>query len=471
MSVLDQNISKRMKEGDHDVGTMAKDAAGIIEEAAATKPSLKRKNRGETNARGKTNKNRRSNSRNWNRRRQKKVIRNLQEDLVFKTQEKSPIPVILLTPEQSEHIAKCAIVVELMKVVKNNAQVQSSWKRIQEGEDFSTTSTGHIVAWADDIINAKATHKQTYGPKNFRIVGDLEGIDYHGRQVLLATWNGKKQFKNNEQTSFSLQLLDAIRAIKKSVLKKPGQSHHKSCGEHYGHGSHASYSRITDENQRTSVRRYSTKSTKNLSKKVKALLAGRTVEEVDNQHMDHVAGQVKLGMESIREAYGPAKGTDVVHSGTVMNTAIVEGGLTVNPKLKEHVELVGDTKFPAVFLNFNAETKDLHMECDTSMTLIFVPLQEFLSMGEKSGTFFQFHLSDHDVIEVEMGVGMAIFFSGFFLTHRQVRKEGASDMANVSAFGSKPFFDNMRQTVGRQLEESDSQFLEIVHQKDWMFLA
>ena len=412
------------------------------------------------NRRGRNNRKRRgpSSARNCNQRHTKQQVMEIQDEMVFQTDKKSPIPVVLLTPQQSAAIASCAMVVELVDVERKGRQILSRWRKVDVGEDFSTKGTGHIVTTCADVFQAKVSDKKhPYAPKNFRVVGDLPGANHGGTQVMLASWNTKKQFKkvNRNNLTFGPELLEEVEAIKPSCLKQAGVSHHKSHGCHYGYGSHASYDSVEAEENLSSVRTYARKS--NVTQKGQRIIGDRTAAQLDEEHKEFLEQTVDDGIEVIISAYHSAKGGNIVASGAVINKSIIQGGHILNPGLKKNVDLLSG-HFPAEFINEDAATEEVHTECDSSLTLIFVPWQEFLFEADGSEketqAVFEFHLLG-EVVQVEMGVGMAIFFSGFFLPHRQVRKKSAGKMINVSTYGSKPFFDSMRQTVQRQMNELD----------------
>jgi hypothetical protein len=384
------------------------------------------------------------------------VINKAQDDLIFKTEQKSPIPVVLLTPEQSKAIADCAMVVKLVNVTKDGTQIISHWKKVAKGDAFSTKRTGHILTTYGDIFEAKERSKtHPYAGKNFQVVGDLPCTEHAGTQVLLASWNSKKQYRkvNRNNLTFGRQLLDEVDAIKPSILKQAGISHHQSHGRHYGYGSHASYDAIEAEENLSSIRIYAQKPT--ITKKGQRIIGDRTAAELDQEHQEFLDETIRVdGIDCIASAYHSAKGPNVVTSGTLLNRAAVEAAHILEPGLKKNVDLLSGY-FPAEFINEDAETKAVHSESDSSLTLIFVPWQEFLVEADGSEkaaqAVFEFHL-EGEVVRVEMVVGMAIFFSGFFLPHRQVRKSNAGKMVNVSAYGSKPFFDNLRKTIQRQMD-------------------
>ena len=114
------------------------------------------------------------------------------------------------------------------------------------------------------------------------------------------------------------------------------------------------------------------------------------------------------------------------------------------------------------FLNFNlclnAQTMDVHTECDASYTVIAVPNQiprKFPAKKKNKGNF-ELRIDDNRTFVIPMVIGTSFIYSGFLLSHRQQilnEDENIPPFVNTVSYNSKRLFENMLQSFRRYLGE------------------
>ena len=114
------------------------------------------------------------------------------------------------------------------------------------------------------------------------------------------------------------------------------------------------------------------------------------------------------------------------------------------------------------FLNFNlclnAQTMDVHTECDASYTIISVPNQiprKYPAKKKNKGNF-ELHIDENCMFVIPMVIGTSFIYSGFLLSHRQQilnEDENIPPFVNTVSYNSKRLFENMLQSFRRYLGE------------------
>ena len=115
------------------------------------------------------------------------------------------------------------------------------------------------------------------------------------------------------------------------------------------------------------------------------------------------------------------------------------------------------------FLNchvcFNAETEIQHTECDSSYTLITVPVQpitEGKGASYNNGVF-QFVVNKNEIVTLQMKPGVSFCYSGFLLTHwQQIYKKSSShpDFVNIVTYNSRMFFEHLMESFRRFINQN-----------------
>ena len=112
------------------------------------------------------------------------------------------------------------------------------------------------------------------------------------------------------------------------------------------------------------------------------------------------------------------------------------------------------------FLNFNlclnAQTDDVHTECDASYTVISVPKQipAPKDMYKKNKGRFELNINDACTFVIPMEIGTSFVYSGYLLSHRQqihYGSENCDPFVNIVSYNSKRLFENMLQSFRRYL--------------------
>ena len=105
--------------------------------------------------------------------------------------------------------------------------------------------------------------------------------------------------------------------------------------------------------------------------------------------------------------------------------------------------------FAAGFFNVDASTKIFHTEKDCTYTLIAVPSQQGYINSRDCGICFCFCINREKVLPLRMTEKVAFCFSAYLLTHRQEHSGSRTGLYNVSAYGNKRFFENVRRSLQR----------------------
>ena len=110
-------------------------------------------------------------------------------------------------------------------------------------------------------------------------------------------------------------------------------------------------------------------------------------------------------------------------------------------------------------LCLNAETEEVHTECDSSYTVICVPNQIMNKNknGSTNSGSFEFIINSKSTIVIPMTIGTIFTYSGFLLTHRQqIRNKSTIDkpFVNIVSYSSKRLFENMMESFRRYLDKT-----------------
>ena len=112
------------------------------------------------------------------------------------------------------------------------------------------------------------------------------------------------------------------------------------------------------------------------------------------------------------------------------------------------------------FLNFNlclnAQTAEMHTECDASYTIISVPVQleKKVNLAKKNKGKFELNINEELTFIIPMDIGTCFTYSGFLLTHRQqiyMLTDQANPFFNIVSYNSKRLFENILQSFRRYL--------------------
>lgn len=385
------------------------------------------------------------------RRRRRQQQHTVEQSSCFDKMLSCPIPALCLTNDQWKKLEPCSKLVELDEVVKESGMYIPKWEIIWTGENFSESEIGAIVAEKSSIKKCAA-----YNSQNIRYVGTGRGST-----VLLAVWNNTKK---DYTTYFDSELMDEIAKTKPENIKDQGESHHGTWGAHYGYGCKASFDKVSRKKNLNSVEAYATLPPSECRG------SKGEIQARGQKHKKLVAKAVQEGSDGIDMIMcGGVRGPSLVGTSTVMTRSIVDVTKAAEGDIEENLSPLPGSDFPAAFINQHHQTDRFHTEEDSSLTLICVPPQASFSENDPKGSLsdndpiqaqFEFRLGAESIIKVDMGVGMSILFSGFFLVHRQQRTENASGkMVNVSAYGNKRFFANCR-TTHMRLRDRNSRVIK-----------
>ncbi|CAB9524035.1 hypothetical protein SEMRO_1486_G276690.1 [Seminavis robusta] len=266
--------------------------------------------------------------------------------------------------------------------------------------------------------------------------------------VLLAVWHNKYKIPSQVPKASTVVVIDddflaEVRKIK-SPTTQASIKHHGSNGRYYGYGYREipkGQSNVSEHENFSSVGPYSVRKNDQAS--------------ID-QNMDHekvLASALKDATETIGHLFSRTKGRCVVKSGCIINDTLIWAAHKCNSKLENDLSFVGSSSFPTVLFCVSAETEHFHAECDVSYTLIYVPGQGWFKEGE-SGRLEMLFALDEDgglVDAVQLDIGTSLYFSGFFLLHRQNLKVRDEVFFNVAAYGSKPLYYKAKNTIWRNI--------------------
>ena len=107
----------------------------------------------------------------------------------------------------------------------------------------------------------------------------------------------------------------------------------------------------------------------------------------------------------------------------------------------------------------NAKTAVLHIEEDTTYTLITVPKQCKIgnSKENKNRTYFIFQINPKQNIAIGMNMKLSFTFSGNFLTHRQhcnaTINQDNSQFVNIACYGNNMLYSHIKASISRAMED------------------
>jgi hypothetical protein len=242
------------------------------------------------------------------------------------------------------------------------------------------------------------------------------------------------------------RFVDHLGYLKPNIVKPNAVSHYGSKGYNYGWGSRAAYTSIVEGGNRSSVGEYVNKQTVRnnpLIDDLNMLIEEKMCNDI-NAAERHLDSLFKYG--------------SITRDGSTVVVASVQNALKEIPALKEHIRLLHGTGYTSMFMNIDYECEEFHNEEDMSYTLLSVPPQEAFKYRDKTGVYFQFRFVD-EIVDVSMDVGSVVYFNGYFIEHRQCikTKEPGKSFINVSAYGNKRLFTNLRSTCKRLLQNCDEE--------------
>ena len=357
---------------------------------------------------------------------------------------KSPVPLIVLSEEQLFATADITLEVELVAVTKrrNDKFLRLQWREVRRGPKFSTNKMGAIVARIDSIITGEAKGRKHLDSTNIKFDG--APLPATGGKGLLAAWNCAACPKAPE---FTTSFLAEIRSTKNPIYRDEDHRHYDSTGECMGYGARPSFNDLDDQPVNSSVGPYVHKNMTSVHH-----------QKLDAQHKNYAITCVQDGCSAIGDIYKTAKGPRITSTGTSMMRSVARMATSTNKELQPLLHNIGQLGYTTWYINYNAETRKEHSEPDSTMTLIHVPLQKLPQNGVGHSTF-NFYLEGKDSrdcqpLQVSLCPTMSVFFSGFFLIHRQQRHGNQHNLLNVSAYGSKRLYCNSKCTINRNLQGS-----------------
>jgi len=110
-------------------------------------------------------------------------------------------------------------------------------------------------------------------------------------------------------------------------------------------------------------------------------------------------------------------------------------------------------------LCLNAETRKKHTECDSSYTIICVPLQPRAcnEKGTHNIAEFELNISEDEAFVIPLDPGTILVYSGYLLTHRQQirkRNENVKPFINIVSYSSQKLFRHLMQSFRREVKEN-----------------
>jgi hypothetical protein len=409
-----------------------------------------------------------SHRRFWDRRERKHNIRGTLKHCMkrFQGHIKSPQPAVKLSQSQWEKLKDHSLVVELTDVIKGDKCLSPIWK-LKEGErgklwgmEIDDKDGGFIVpSDLGAIVTDATTLEELYRRKlpkrsipNIKFLGGGATTVDDSTMVLLAIWRRQKNKQVvKAKTPYTQDDIRWMTKHKYNILKSTKNQHHGSRGLYFGFGIRKSTSSLDDAIHFSSLDEYYLKKG-----------ASPYDVEVNQQRRTQLYTNLDVSKANIEAAFYGSTGPSVVVSGTLLSSAMVEGLCCSNPNLKERHRPLGSSGFPSGFVCINAYTEIIHTEPDHTYTMIYCPPQEGLRYNDPSGTTFNFYLDgvdddDNDCtkenklkVTIPLNIGTSIFFSAFFLSHRQERHSNIP-LLNLGAYGNQKVHQFSRCTLNRNL--------------------
>lgn len=351
---------------------------------------------------------------------------------------KNLIPITVLSNEQMKVYRNHALILEVIKVTKNTTENCNDvvYNIVEKGARFTEESFSIIVVTKESLRTSKLNLGNPFQHMLFVMTGDVTG-DY----VLVAYWNVDATFM--QEFKIDDNFVDRLRMYKPNI-NSTNTKHHASVGYAYGYGIKASFKALKDNAHKISFAEYATKKNKYLDIS--------QVEKEDKYQLQSLINQTGQCLESCAGKYN-AKGPCLLRSGTCIIKETMLRFQYHIPELTTIAQPLSEYGFYAAYYNFNFETKNRHTENDSSYTLIGVPKQQWIQEGENSPTTFNFcirGINDADPIRIPLKVGTSIIFHGGLIVHHQVRNK-QKNLMNVSAYGNKRLFSNIRRSIRRNV--------------------
>lgn len=313
------------------------------------------------------------------------------------------------------------------------------WEVAERGEGWESMRNvpeeGAIVALESSLAMYERRYPKgkVHSLHNIRLVGE-EGCG----KIVLAIWTRQSKSEVESRTSPKQYTTGSRRWFEETNVLTSTKQHFGSSGTVRGFGLYGSpfHSIATAENG-SSLQSFATDRT----------WLGNKYRE---QLFDHVCA-AKKNVESI---FLGTKGRSVVTSGTILSEALFEAMYDANPELKLQHPKLSQWWWPAAFVCLDAYTEIEHTERDLTYTLLHVPRQRkrwqvSLQYDESTGTVFNFYLNEGLTIKVPMKVGVTIFYSAFFLKHRQT--SSGKPLVNIAVYGNQKIFQFGKKTLERNL--------------------
>lgn len=337
-------------------------------------------------------------------------------------------PAIVLEQKQVDAIWAYAKIVE--RIPKGKKYM---FRTIKQGSLFCPTQRGAVLCRAkclkDDIKVVFVSQHQ--------IVKDED-------LVLLAVFD-KTHRLCEMHAPYSKRFVDHLGHCKPNIVKPYGASHYRSKGYNYGWGCRAAYTSIVDGNL-SSVGEYVNKHT---------VRDNPLIDDFNMLIEEKICNDINAAERHLDSLF---KYGSVTRDGSTVVVAVVQNATKEIPALKADIRLLHGTGYTSTFMNIDYECEQFHTEPDMSYTLLSVPPQEDFKFRDKTGVYFQLNFME-DTVDVSMDVGSVVYFNGYFLDHRQCikTKQHGKSFVNISAYGNKRLFTNLRSTCKRWLQNGGVQ--------------
>ena len=242
------------------------------------------------------------------------------------------------------------------------------------------------------------------------------GRSNNNNSSVLQSWN-EKDFKY-------------LKRSKNNVIRK-SNNHHCSVGHYFSFGNKAKFA-IDDD---SSIGTYASRQSSSNLTQTELCNIAKTFEH-------KCAMELNLAQENISEIL-PLNKLFVMP----IVTAAHKGSVDINMKspLYEPVSMQSGCWTSSICVN--AETKELHNECDCTYTIITAPLQNHIISKYE----FNFCLNTKNNVSINMNSGVTFMFSGLFLLHKQYKwfGEGKDLFYNFASYGNNRLFNHLKQTLNR----------------------
>jgi hypothetical protein len=367
----------------------------------------------------------------------------------FQGQSNSPQPAVTLSQSQCETIKDYSLFVELQDVTRGNLTgdrfFRPVWKVKDAGKKWVKKDGRICVPKMLGAIVTDASSMAIYRQKlpkesshNIKFMGATDS-----NVVLLAVWRRQPK-KRTESTEmpFTEHQIRWMRKFKYNILRGKN-NHHGSGGKYFGFGIRKSTSNLAWAKNHSSLDEYYLKPGASMNDRM-----------VNQERQKQVCAHLQVAKANIEQAFSGATGTSAVTVGNQLAESMLKALYCSNSELEKQHPALRHSWFPSGFACLDAFTEFAHTEPDQTYTLLHCPPQESLEYEDPSGTTFNFYLdggvNDYNTMKIPLNIGTSVFFSGFFLLHRQERHSD-TQLLNLGAYGNQKVYQFGRQTLIRNI--------------------